>query len=292
MSDQEQRRRYKRVDFLRKVKLYLGSDLVLNGVTHDISTHGAAFFVNFKGAEAFLTDGKKDHKIPMKQIKEKLIGELLLMEIEKTEMEALDLEITRVEASWKKGFHLFVGGNFKNDNEFLTEKIKKIAPKVGSFEGKREIYESDKIEEAKKQMHKERADEYHYSYRNGYRNIKIHRDLVAQLVQQNGFQREDVYVLKLLVDELLMNAFLYGSIVKGKDRTEIDILLTHDRIMVTIRDFSGEEFDDYPYHFRKEKKHEKGGLSLLEELSDDWHVKVKKGSQTEVTFFKKVSSED
>ena len=274
---------------MRKVRIFLDSETTLEGVTHDISTQGAAFFLSLKNGSSFFCPEERSGKIPFSFIRSKLKDQVILVDLQDTDLEPVNFEITRIEPSWKKGFHIFLGGRFRGINEFLVKQIEQICPRVLRGGAPREIYVSDSLPAFRKNLLKEKAEVYRYRFTNNYRNIGLHRDLVARLAEAFEFGEKDVYYIKLLVDEILMNAFLYGALAPGKDCTELDILLSHGKLLITVKDFAGREFDDYPYHFRQEKKHEKGGLSLIEELSDDWQVTNKPGKTTEVSFFKTAS---
>ncbi len=271
------------------MRLYLESDVTLHGITHDVSTHSVAVFVNLKNASA-LYGAVAAGRAPLSAIKGKLLGQTALLEIAEEGLDPINFTIQRVEPSWKKGFHLFIGGRFVNADEFLVKKLEQVCPALLPGPRQREVYVSEGLPDFLEDLRRLRAEEFVCEFSNGYHNVRDHRDLVTALAAHHEFPEEEIYGIKLLADEALMNAFLYGSIEPGRDRTQLRALLAPGRIYLAVRDYAGIEFDDFPYHFRKERADQRGGLSLLEELSDDWQVQTVPGEYTEVCFFKAVAS--
>lgn len=290
-SKDTQKRRNKRAEFHRRIKLFLGSDTVLSGVSNDISAQSASFFVSLKGAASFFSEGgKKGDYLKMKfsRIREKLVNQTVLLAVDDGDIggEPISLSVLRVEPSWKKGYEIFLGGRFLGDNAFLRKRLEKLCPSlVPGAAGKWEKYVSESLQGFRQDMLRDRASAFKFEYTNKYAHVQLFRDLVTKTAALYDFKDMELYRIKLLADELLTNAFLYGSMEPGRDCTALTIMLLPGRFLMTVRDFGGRLFNDYPYHVRKTVKGSEGGLSLVEAYSDDWQVETMPKEHTDVSFY-------
>lgn len=289
-ADMQQKRRFRRADFHRMIRLFVGTDTILSGVTNDISTHSASMFVSLKGAAAFFGGAKAGEqvRIPFSTVKERLLNQAVLMAFDADDLaEPVNLHILRVEPSWKKGYDIFLGCRFASDDTFLMRKLETVCP--GLLPGKEpegDRYVSESLRRCRDAMQKERAARFTFDYSNKYTHVHAHRDFVARLVSLYEFSEMEQYHVKLLADELLTNAFLYGALEPGRDRTILTLMLQPGRLYFSVRDFAGRVFNDYPFHFRRNEKGTEGGLSLVEAYADDWEVATEEGQHTDVSFFK------
>ena len=129
-------------------------------------------------------------------------------------------------------------------------------------------------------------------YTSSYANVRSTRDYIANLADRHEFNEEEVYQIKLMVDELLMNAFLYGSTEKGRNHSNVKLYIGQDGMLFEVTDHAGHHFNDRPYHMRRDvRSGPVGGLALIEAYSDDWQVDIHREKFTRVTFFKTRSKE-
>lgn len=286
-------RRKRRANFQRDIKVFLGSDVILTGKTKDISFQSVSFFLSLKGSsQYFLKKGwRKGEKIPLKLIKAALFEELILISFDDEHLsEPIDLKITRVETSWQKSYDLFVAGIFQtaNANEFFVKDLGNLCPELKESPSRHEKYLSEKLPFFKQKLIEEKASYLHLEFSNSYHHVQSIRDLTASLADKYGFLEEEVYQIKLISDELLMNAFLYGtSDLMEQDKSILNLYFGQSGMIFEITDHGGKYFNDHPYHFRKGLSLEQlGGLALVEAYSDDWQVEIDPGKSTKVTYFK------
>lgn len=289
-------RNYHRADFSRKVELYLGENTVLRGVSKDISTNSASMFVSYEGIESYLKQYriKDPNQLSIQQWRKILADEKAMVSLQDISLpEPIDFRVLRIETSWEKGFDLFVAGRFENTDDFLTKEILQLCPELsGESSAPKKRYISEKLPIFREMMQEEGVSSFNVEYSNRYDHVHSFRDLLAGLAEKHGFSDEDAYMIKLMTDEVLMNAFLYGSIEEGKDKTSIEAFFSPRGILVEIVDYAGKYFDDHPFHFRKKLELKQlGGLVLVEAYSDDWQVDIVPGESTKVTFFKTLKQE-
>ncbi|MBF0196907.1 MAG: hypothetical protein HQL32_04325, partial [Planctomycetes bacterium] len=101
-----QPRRFHRAEFTREVKVFLGSDIVLKGMTKDITTSSASMFVSLKGSSDFFKSKGIDvsRNISLVSIKNCLENESVLIEFQDDNLtDAYDMTISRIENSWVRG---------------------------------------------------------------------------------------------------------------------------------------------------------------------------------------------
>ncbi len=278
-----------RSSYCRKIKLFLDSEEILTGITRDISPQSLSMFISLKGAVPYLEQKGliKDKKVSLNKIKKFLQNETVLISFEDDNIqEPVDIRILRVESSWKKSYEIFLAGQFENIDEFIAKGIEKFCPEEKEKVNKKK-YVSTKIPQFKEVVEEDHPNKLNFEFNNSYAHVILMRDFIASLTEKYNFSDEDVYLIKLISDEVLMNAFLYGSTVKGRDKTLLNITINSHGIIVEITDFAGIDFDDTPYHVRKELSLKQlGGLALIEAYSDDWQVDIDKNVQTTLTFCK------
>jgi anti-sigma regulatory factor (Ser/Thr protein kinase) len=278
-----------RSSYCRKIKLFLDSEEILTGITKDISPHSLSMFISLKGAIPYLENKGllKDKKISLNKIKKFLQNETVLISFEDDKIkEPIDIRILRIESSWKKGYEIFIAGQFENIDEFIAKGIENYCPEEKGKVDKKK-YISTKIPHLKEFIEEDHPNKLNFDFNNSYSHVILMRDFIASLAEKYNFSAEDVYFIKLIADEVLMNAFLYGSTIVGRDKTLLNIIINSQGIIVEVTDFAGVYFDDTPYHVRKELSLKQlGGLALIEAYSDDWQVDIENNVQTTLTFCK------
>ena len=135
-------------------------------------------------------------------------------------MSPLDLKVMRVESSWQKGYDIFVAGKFVNLNDFQLKELEKACPQVVERAETQDHYISATLPTFRKRIETEGADHINLEYTSNYANVRSARDYITNLSDRHEFSEEEVYQIKLMVDELLMNAFLYGSTEVGQKRDQ------------------------------------------------------------------------
>lgn len=278
-----------------------------HAVTNDISPKNLSLFVSLKGAGKFFSTPSENGKAKIKfsEIRNKLSGQNLMISIDdKMFTEPVNFVVKRVEPSWRKGFELYVAGLFGDIDDFMSRELNMLCKRLymeksgqvdnaddaeaveqGNKSKKR--YVSDDLKAFEAEMDEEGPDVFTYSYTNGFAQVKVHRDLIANLMKVYEFSDPECYQVKLAVDELLMNAYLYGSIEPGRDRTEVHVKMLQGKMLLSVKDMAGVDFDDSPYHTRKKFDPSRmGGLSLVQLYTADWHVFTKSGEFTKITFYK------
>lgn len=281
-------RRYHRAEFAREVQVFLDNETSLHGLTRDLSTDSVSIFVTLRGARDYFSDAINDGHIKLSAIKEKLIDQVLLLSIGDANLsEPLDLTILRVEISWQKGYDLFIAGKFANLNDFQTKELEKACPNVLVRKEVDHHYRSSTLPIFRNKMESLNAETVSLEYTSNYANVRSSRDFVANLAQTHEFSEEEVYQIKLMADELLMNAFLYGSKEEGRNTTKVKVRIGPPGILFEVTDHAGTHFNDRPYHLRRDvRAGPVGGLALIEAYSDDWQVDIHRNTFTRVTFFK------
>jgi anti-sigma regulatory factor (Ser/Thr protein kinase) len=282
-------RRIHRSSYRKPLKLFLENGDVLTGVSKDISKNSVSMFVSLKGGIAYLKNEGiiKDHKISLSKVKKFFRNQATLISLEDDSIhEPINLRILRVEPSWRKHYDIFIAGEFENVNEFISKEIESAVPdEEEKTENKK--YVSKKIPKFKEMVEEDHPNHLNFEVNNSYSHVMLMRDFIASLAEKYHFAEQDIYLLKLISDEVLMNAFLYGSTVKGRDKTKISISINSHGVLIEVTDFAGIPFDDTPYHARKELTlSQLGGLALIEAYSDDWQIDTDKNVQTTLTFYK------
>lgn len=288
-------RRYHRADFAREVQVFLDSETTVHGMTRDLSTDSVSIFLSLKGAKEFLKDVLlEDGQIKLSSLKKKLVGQTLLISINDGKLkEPIDLRVLRVEISWQKGYDIFIAGKIENLNEFQKKELEDACPQVVVRQETDNHYISSTLPIFKKKIENDANMQYiHMEYTSSYANVRSTRDYIANLADRHEFPEEEVYQIKLMADELLMNAFLYGSTEKGRNHSSLKVHIGQAGILFEVTDHAGHHFNDRPYHLRRDvRSGPVGGLALVEAYSDDWQVDIHRGKFTRVTFFKTRSEE-
>lgn len=288
-------RRYHRADFAREVQVYLDSETVAHGLTRDLSTDSVSIFLSLKGVREYFKDECPPEGGPIKlsKLKKKIVGQTLMLAVNDAHLnEPLDLNVLRVESSWQKGYDIFVAGKFVNLNDFQVKELEKACPQVIERQDTSDRYVSATLPAFKNKIENESSDQITLEYTSNYANVRSTRDYITNLSDRHEFNEEEVYQIKLMVDELLMNAFLYGSTEPGRNTTKVKILIGPSGILMEVTDHAGQHFNDHPYHLRRDvRAGPVGGLALVEAYSDDWQVDLHKGTFTRITFYKTRSVE-
>lgn len=292
-ADKSVSRRYRRAAFTRETRLIFGENTDVWGVSNDISPNSLSLFIPAKEVLKYLKNkGFNVESVDdILGFRKGLKDEKVMLAFQDPELSSpLTFRIQRIEASWQKGFDLFIAGGLENLDEFHRKSIEEICPLLKTDE-KKKRYVSKELPDFKNQLISEGGSCFQMEFANYFDHISICRDTITLLAEKAGFREEDAYIIKLMSDEVLMNAFLYGSVHPGKDKTRIKVLTSESGILVEVQDFAGRVFDEYPYHFRKNLSTEQlGGLSLVEAYSDDWQVDFVPGQQTVLTFFKSLAN--
>jgi anti-sigma regulatory factor (Ser/Thr protein kinase) len=288
-------RRYHRADFAREVQLFLDSETTIHGLTRDLSTDSVSIFVSLKGAKEFFSDVLSDDgQLKLSALKKKFIGGTLLVSINDTSLrEPINLKVLRVEISWQKGYDIFLAGKFQNLDDFQTKELEKACPSVLVRQETDQHYSSSTLPTFKSKLESDPSLQFiHLEYTSSYANVRSTRDYIANLADRHEFNEEEVYQIKLMVDELLMNAFLYGSTEKDRNHSNIKLHIGQPGMIIEVTDHGGNHFNDRPYHLRRDvRSGPVGGLALIEAYSDDWQVDIHREKFTRVTFFKTRSEE-
>jgi anti-sigma regulatory factor (Ser/Thr protein kinase) len=281
-------RRFHRAEFAREVQVFLDNETSAYGLTRDLSTDSVSIFLSLKGAHNFLKDITVEGQIKLSALKKKLINQILLISItDSNSIEPLDLTVLRVEISWQKGFDIFVAGRFLHLDDFKAKELEKACPSVSVRQETDEHYISSKLPLFRQKIDVDSSEHIHLEYTSNYANVRSTRDYIANLAERHEFNEEEVYQIKLMVDEILMNAFLYGSTENGRNHTNVKILLGTPGLYIEVTDHAGHHFNDRPYHIRRDvRSGPVGGLALVEAYSDDWQVDIHRGKFTRITFYK------
>lgn len=278
-----------RSSFCKDLKIFLDTNVILKGVSRDISINSISMFISLKGAAPFFKNNGIDIKhINLNDIKKVLKEQIILVAFEhnEIELEPMDMKVLRIEVSWQKAYDIFIAGQLENIDEFTRKKIESIEPEVEQKVHEKR-YKSSKLPIFKKMLESHHAHKIKIEYTNSYNQVLATRDYITNLVSKYSFPKEEQYQLKLISDEALMNAFLYGSTLEGRNHTEINIEICQYGVLVEITDFAGKYFDDTPYHSRKNLTMKQlGGLTLIGAYSDDWQVVTLPNKKTTLTFFK------
>lgn len=289
-------RRYHRADFAREVQVFLDNETSVHGLTRDLSTDSVSIFLSLKGADHFLEDivPEKGEPIKLSKLKAKLLNQVLLLSINDSNLnEPLDLMVLRVEISWQKGYDIFIAGKLQNLNDFQSKELEKACPSVLVRQETSSHYISSTLPLFRKKLElDENLQSIQLEYTSSYANVRSTRDYITNLADRHEFCEEDVYQIKLMTDELLMNAFLYGSTEKGRNHSTVKVLISKEGILFEVTDHAGHHFNDRPYHLRRDvRSGPVGGLALVEAYSDDWQVDIHRNTFTRVTFYKTRSEE-
>mgnify|MGYP006424491943 CR=1 FL=1 len=288
-------RRYHRAEFAREVQVFLDSDTTAHGLTRDVTPESVSIFLSLKGAQGFLKGIiGNDGQAKLSEIRQKLVNELILISIGDANVsEPLDLLVLRVDPSWQKGYDLFIAGRFQNLNDFQIKELEKACPSVLVRQSSDAPYRSSSLPIFRKQLETGENEKVQLQYTNSYPSVRSARDYVATLAGYHGFPEEEVYQIKLISDELLMNAFLYGSRDDEKNITKLNLTFGPSGMIFEVVDHAGAHFNDRPYHLRRDvRSGPVGGLALVEAYSDDWQVEINKGNYTKVTYFKSKTTSD
>lgn len=289
-------RRYHRAEFAREVHVFLDSDTTAHGLTRDLTPDSVSIFLSLKGAQSYFKDVVgEDGQAKLSTVRKKLINQTVLVSIGDAQVsEPLDILVLRVDPSWQKGYDLFIAGRFQNLNDFQIKELEKACPSVLVRQSADAPYRSSSLPNFKQKLENEEHEKIRLEYTNSYPNVRSTRDYVATLAGYHGYPEEEVYQIKLISDELLMNAFLYGSKEIGKNTTKLNLTFGPSGMIFEVIDQEGAHFNDRPYHLRRDvRSGPVGGLALVEAYSDDWQVESHQGNFTKVTYFKtKTTSEE
>ena len=134
----------------------------------------------------------------------------------------------------------------------------------------------------------------HIVLRAKYLYIAYMRDLCESMALGMGFGENDAFGIKLVVDEILTNAFEHGCTHPGNDKIDVKISFAGTGIFICVRDPGG-----IPFDYRKYKGVEVSspdsvgsGLCLVDKFTDEWVVNTKPGEYTEVMSFKRKSEKE
>jgi anti-sigma regulatory factor (Ser/Thr protein kinase) len=134
----------------------------------------------------------------------------------------------------------------------------------------------------------------HVVLRAKYLYIAYVRDLCESLALDMGFSEDDAFGIKLVVDEIVTNAFEHGCTHPGNDKIEVKVSFAGTGIFISVRDPGGKVFDHRKYRgFEANSPDSIGsGLCLIDKFTDEWVVNAKTGEYTEVMAFKKKSDKE
>ena len=127
-----------------------------------------------------------------------------------------------------------------------------------------------------------------------YLYISYMRDLCEGLALEMGFNVDDAFGIKLVVDEILTNAFEHGCSHPGDDKIDFKVSFAGTGIFICVRDPGGKSFDHTKYKgFEASSPDSIGsGLCLVDKFSDEWVVNTKPDEYTEVMSFKRKSEKE
>ena len=282
-------RRFHRAEFAREVQVFLDNETSVYGLTRDLSTESVSIFLSLKGAQSFLKDLNAEGELKISALKKKLINQVLLISIGDDILhQPLDLTVLRVEISWQKGYDIFIAGRFLKLDDFKKKILENVCPTVNVRQETEHHYTSSSLPIFRQKLESEAGVEHiHLEYTSNYANVRSTRDYLANISERHEFNEEEVYQIKLMVDEILMNAFLYGSTEKGRNHTNVKVLVGQAGLLIEVTDHAGHHFNDNPYHVRRDvSAGPVGGLALVEAYSDDWQVDISREKFTRITFFK------
>lgn len=139
-----------------------------------------------------------------------------------------------------------------------------------------------------------KTPDIHVVLRAKYLYIAYIRDLCGGLAREMGFSEGDAFGIKLVVDEIVTNAFEHGCTHPGDDKIDVKISFAGTGIFICVRDPGGKLFDHRKYRgFEANSPDSIGsGLCLVDKFSDEWVVDAKSGEYTEVMFFKRKSEKE
>lgn len=270
---------YHRPDFVREVFVFLQESEELIGFTRDISKQGASIFIKLsqpledKSASVFY-----DYKL-------KLLHQTIQVSVKPWEaQEHFPLKINQVELSWQKGYDIFITGEFLPMSDLLSKKLKDICPCPIVREVPFSNYKSIKLEAFKNELSEAITESINIEVQSSYSNVCATRDYIASISTRHKFTAETTYYIKLMADELLMNAFLYGTPKQGIPTTKIHIEISRHGFLFEISDSAGRPFNDEPYR-KKSLKNNSGGLAIINAFSEDWEVNTEPEVSTKVSFF-------
>ena len=134
----------------------------------------------------------------------------------------------------------------------------------------------------------------HVVLRAKYLYIAHMRDLCESLALEMGFSEDDAFGIKLVVDEILTNAFEHGCTHPGNDKIDFKVSFAGTGIFICVRDPGGKPFDYRKYKgFEVSSPDSVGsGLCLVDKFTDEWVVNTKPGEYTEVMSFKRKSGKE
>lgn len=270
---------YHRPDFVREVFVFLNENEKLIGFTRDISRQSASIFIKLnapiedKSASVFY-----DYKL-------KLINEVIQVSVKPWEsQEHFPLKINQVELSWQKGYDIFITGEFLPMSAPLSKKLEDICPSPTVREIPFSNYKSSKLETFKQELSESISESINIEVQSSYSNVCATRDYIASISSRHKFTDEITYYIKLMADELLMNAFLYGTPKQGIPTTKVHIEISRHGFLFEISDSAGRPFNDEPYR-KKSLKNNSGGLAIINAFSEDWEVSTEPEVSTKVSFF-------
>ncbi len=172
------------------------------------------------------------------------------------------------------------------DVETKAEVIREKSPDV---ETKAEVTQSWQAQAEPNRELPSEIEDVHIVFRARYFYIAYMRDLCDKLAIEMGFGQDEVFKLKLAMDEVLTNAIEHGCSNYGENRIDVKISFAEDGITVRVRDSGGKGFDDKMYRGNSEGEPGsiRSGLCLVDRFTDIWEVHTSPNEYTEVVFFKR-----
>ncbi len=113
--------------------------------------------------------------------------------------------------------------------------------------------------------------------------LKFIRDNTEVIARRMGFDEDQIFELAMIVDEAYANAVEHGGDVEGGSELEIEFLIFHNRLEVSVKD-TGCGFDlscvPIPKNLRSLNSTRGRGLGLISMLSDSYELVSSPGTGT------------
>ena len=299
------------------VRLYEGSRNCFAGITRDVSPSGFSAFLKHVYSNSH--DKKFDYSsLTTDEIRRKLSGKGLYAVIDvKRRIVMNELRVTSVERSLHASFDLLAVFSSDDLSESdwsvvancaakspdvetkaevtrakspdVETKAEVIRAKSPDVEKKAEVTQSWQAQAEPNRELPSEIEDVHIVFRARYFYIAYMRDLCDKLAIEMGFGQDEVFKLKLAMDEVLTNAIEHGCSNYGENRIDVKISFAEDGITVRVRDSGGKGFDDKMYRGNSEGEPGsiRSGLCLVDRFTDIWEVHTSPNEYTEVVFFKR-----
>jgi anti-sigma regulatory factor (Ser/Thr protein kinase) len=271
------------------VRLYEGDRNCFSGVTRDISISGFRVFLNRDTSDH--SDNEADPlSVDLNKLLENLSEEGCYSAIDaERKIITSALRVIRTEPSSREDFEIFAVFQFDELTEDDWKAVTDYSAKTPTVEAETQvIWRGPRQAEPSGKVSTEHED-VHVVFRARYFYIAYMRDLCDKLATEMGFEHDEVFELKLAMDEVLTNALEHGCSHYGEDRVDVRISFIDDGMSINVRDPGGKSFDHTRYRggVEADPGGVRSGLCLIDKFMDSWEVNTNPDKYTEVIFFKK-----